>query len=410
MPGLVDLTVNQEDRNPRVFGFLHGGDRGIRAGVVHDDRLRALRNRQVEVLILQRRVVIVDQHQRLITERLRCRVRRIRFRLEERVVVRRRDDHDQAFAHDRFLLDGRELEVIVDVVRGDEDAVNREFLFGGQFAGRDVGVRLFDGQRAELSDRLQHGRGDLTFLDGVHHVLRAVKADHDHIGHAGGLQGGHRAHRHRVVAGDDTLDVRMRLDDGFHHVERFGLRPVGGLLRDEFQVGIFADHVVVALRADVRVGVGVLARQFDVLTLFAHQPHEFFRARDRTLVVVGDDLRGGDTRRVDLTVNQEDRNPRVFGFLHGRDRGIRAGVVHDDRFRALRNRQVEVLVLQRRVVVVNQHQRLITECLRCRVRRIRFRLEERVVVRRRDDHDQAAFLGDDGRQREPCPPAPSPVR
>ncbi len=87
----------------------------------------------------------------------------------------------------------------------------------------------------------------------------------------------------------------LRLDERFHHVEGFGLAPVGGLLGDQFQVGEVGDHVIVALRTDMGVGVGFTTEQFHVLAFFAHQFDELFGTEDRALVVVGDQLRGGNT-------------------------------------------------------------------------------------------------------------------
>ena len=59
------------------------------------------------------------------------------------------------------LRDRGEVEVLVEVVGGDEDAVDGDLLFGREFTGSDEGVSLLDSQRAELSDRLKDGRGDL---------------------------------------------------------------------------------------------------------------------------------------------------------------------------------------------------------------------------------------------------------
>src|SRR5690606_35831228 len=121
-----------------------------------------------------------------------------------------RDAHPSCGSH--LLVSYRgEVEVVLDVFGCDEDAVDGGLLFFGQLTGGQVGVRLLDGQGAELGDRLEDGGGDGAFLDGVHDVLRAVEADDDDISHASGLQRSHGAHGHRVVTGDDAVDVRMRL-------------------------------------------------------------------------------------------------------------------------------------------------------------------------------------------------------
>lgn len=54
--------------------------------------------------------------------------------------------------------------------------------------------------------------------------------------------------------------------------------------------------------------------------------------RAGALVVVGNDLRGGDARGVDFAVDEEGRNARVLGLLHGGNGGVSAGVVENDGF------------------------------------------------------------------------------
>ena len=100
------------------------------------------------------------------------------------------------------------------------------------------------------------------------------------------------------------------LQDRLHLGVGLGLAPIGRLLGDALQIGIFADDVVIALGADAGVGVGFLADEFGVIALLAHQLDEFLRAELGALVVVRDDLRDRDAGGVDLAIDQEGRNVR----------------------------------------------------------------------------------------------------
>ena len=118
---------------------------------------------------------------------------------------------------------------------------------------------------------------------------------------------------------------------------------------------------MIALRPHARVGVRLLAQQFNVLAFAAQQLCKFLCTQLRTLIVIGDDLRHGDTGFVDLTVNQKGRDTGIFGFLHRPDGGVRAGVIQNDRFRFARNRGLNQLVLLVNVIVVRRHQRGVTQ-------------------------------------------------
>ena len=172
-----------------------------------------------------------------------------------------------------------------------------------------------------------------------------------------------------------------------------GLAPVGRLLRHHLQVRIVVDDVVIALGADAGIGVGFLADQLDVIAFLAHQLDELLRAELGALVVVGDDLRDGDAGGVDLAIDQERRNARVLGLLHGGDRGVGAGIVEDDRLGAAADRRVDQLGLLVGVVVMNQNQRFIAEFLGLGFRADGFGLEEWVVVRGRDDGNEIRRIG-----------------
>ena len=120
----------------------------------------------------------------------------------------------------------------------------------------EITVRLIHGQPGDARRRLQHGGRDVAGADGGDRVGAAVEAHDDHLVEPRRFERGRSAQRHRVVARDDALDAAVRLDHGFHLLERFGLAPVGALPGHQLQVGILVEHIVVALGADGGVGVG----------------------------------------------------------------------------------------------------------------------------------------------------------
>ena len=94
---------------------------------------------------------------------------------------------------------------------------------------RDQSMRLIDRHAGDGGRRLQHGRAHLFRLDRRHGVRAAVEPDDDDLPEPGRLQRRHRAKRHRVVAGDDALDVPVALDHRFHLLKGLALIPVGAL-------------------------------------------------------------------------------------------------------------------------------------------------------------------------------------
>ena len=268
-------------------------------------------------------------------------------------------------------------------------------------------VGLLDRELCDLVGRLKDGRGDLPRLDLIAYVVRAVEADDDHVGPVGRLKRRGRAHRHRVIAGDDALDLGMSLEHRLHLGVGLGLAPVGALSGDHLQVGVLVENVVIALRANAGVGVGLLADELGVVALFAHDLDELLRAERRALVVVGDDLRDGDAGLVDLAVDQEARNAGVLGLLNRLDRSVGAGVVENDRDRFAGDRGVDQLVLLVGVVVVNEHQSVVAERLGLGGRAFGLGGEERVVVRRRDDRDQVRGVSGASAKAAPASSAPN---
>ena len=152
-------------------------------------------------------------------------------------------------------------------------------------------------------------------------------------------------------------------------------------------------HVVVALRADVGVGVGVLAGQLDVVALLAHQLDKVLGQERRALIVVGDDLGSGDAFLRDLTVDQEAGDARILGLLHRRHRRIRAGVVQDDRRRLAGDTGLEQFHLLVGIVVVDQLQHFVAQLLGFGGGDLGHRAKERVLDRRHDHADQFGAAG-----------------
>jgi hypothetical protein len=226
---------------------------------------------------------------------------------------------------------------------------------------------------------------DLTGFDRPDRVGTAVEADDDDAAEAGRFQRRHGAERHGVVPGDHTLDVPVALDHRLHLLERLTLIPVGALPSNHLQVRILVEDVVIPAAADRCVRVRFSADQLDVVALLAHQPHELLRAERRALIVVRYDLRRSDAVGVDLAIDEDARNAGAFGLLDGGDRCVGAGVVQDDGRYFSRDGDVDQLILLVRIVIVRVDEHLVAEFLRLIGGSLGLRLEERVVVRRRDD-------------------------
>ena len=70
IPRLVDLAIDQKARNARGLCLLNRLDRSVRSGVVENDRDRFAGDRRVDQLVLLVGVVVVDEHQSVVAERL----------------------------------------------------------------------------------------------------------------------------------------------------------------------------------------------------------------------------------------------------------------------------------------------------------------------------------------------------
>ncbi len=290
---------------------------------------------------------------------------------------------------------GGEGLVLAGVLWGEEDHVNGLLFCLGGFAVLDEFIRLDGSLVCHFSDGLQGGGFEFALHDGLDGVIRAVEADDDDVLLASSEESRLSAESHGVVAADDALDVGVSLEDGLHDGVGFGLAPVGGLLSDHLHIGELVEDVVIALGADVRVGVGVLAGEFDVSAFFFHELSEVFGEEGSALVVVGDDLGSGDAFFGDLTVNEEGRDASVFGFLDCGDGGVCAGVIEDDGGGFLGDAGFKEFHLLVGVVVVDELKDVVAEFLRLGGGDLGHGTEEWVLNRRDDDAHQflTAFGG-----------------
>jgi hypothetical protein len=268
----------------------------------------------------------------------------------------------------------------------------------------DPVVRLVDRHSRDGGRRLQHGGFHLARLDRGDRVRAPVEPDDDDLAEPRGFERRHGAERHRVVAGDDALDVAIALNECLHFLKCLVLAPVRALAADHLQTRVLVDDVVIPAASDAGVGVRLLADELHVRAGFAHQPHELLRAHRRALVVVRDNLRGRHAARVDLAIDQEHGNARLLRLGHRGDRRVRAGVVEDDRGYFPRDRDVHHLILLVGIVVVRADDGLVAELARPGGGALRLGFEERVVVRRRDHRD--ALRPAVGRRRRRAAPAP----
>lgn len=230
-------------------------------------------------------------------------------------------------------------------------------------------------------------------LDRGNRVRAAVEADDNQLLQPCRLQRRHRAERHRIVAGDDALDVAIALNHRLHLLKCFPLIPVGALPRDHLQIGVLIEHVVIAAAAHRRVCVRLTPDQFNVIAGFAHQPDELLGTERRALVVVRYDLRRGRAGGVDLPIDEDARDAGCLCLVHRGNRGVRTGIVEDDRRHLPRDRDVIQLVLLVRIVVVRVDEDLVAERPGTFRRSLRFRLEKGIVVRGSDDRDALAARG-----------------
>ncbi|MNP28105.1 hypothetical protein D3C76_1210550 [compost metagenome] len=157
---------------------------------------------------------------------------------------------------------------------------------------------------------------------------------------------------------------------------------------------------MIARGADAGIGVGFLAHQLGIFALLAHQLDEFLGPELRALIVVRDDLADRDAGFGDLAVDQEGRDARILSALDGAHGRVRPGIVEDDGLGAAGDGGVEKLGLLVRVVVMDQHQRLVAHFLGLRLGPHGLGLEEGVVMAGGDDRDQPLGRGREGRGRE----------
>ncbi len=141
----------------------------------------------------------------------------------------------------------------------------------------------------------------------------------------------------------------------------------------------------------MRVGVGVFTGQFNVIAFFAQQLGKFFRQQGGTLIVVGYDLGNCYTFFGDFAIDQEGRDPGVFGFLHSRHSRIGTSVVKNDRRSFLADTGLDQFHLLVGVIIMDQFQGFVSKFFRFLGSNFLLGAEERILDRRHDNTDQ--FLG-----------------
>src|SRR5215467_8819074 len=107
-----------------------------------------------------------------------------------------------------------------------------------------------------------------------------------------------------------------------------------------------------------------------------------------SLIVIGDDLRCGDSGGVDLAVDKETGDTGFGGASYGGDGGVGASIVEDDRSGVGGDRGVDEVVLTVGVVVMGIDAHTVTESTGARGRGVGLRLEEGVVLRGDDNGDE----------------------
>ena len=159
--------------------------------------------------------------------------------------------------------------VLAGIFGGQQNHINGLLLGFASAAGLDVSVGLDDCLGGQFSHRLQCTRIDLrqsgwTALTSSEPSKPTTNTSLE----SSSIQCSLGAQSHRVVTADHTLDIGIGLEQAFHHVEGFGLAPVGGLLSNHLHAGQCIKHFMVTIGADMGIGVGVSTGQFDVCCLF----------------------------------------------------------------------------------------------------------------------------------------------
>ena len=185
---------------------------------------------------------------------------------------------------------------------------------------------------------------------------------------AGRFDRGHCAQRHGVVAGNDSADVSVGLEDGFRLLKCLGLRPVGGLDCHAIQRRMAIKDGVKSPGPHLRVGVGFAAQQFRIFAaLRPDGPRKLLRHNMRTLVVVCDDLRLGDARRLgfrDRSGSTEFR--RCVARRTAAMEDVRTGIVENNGRGIGCDGGIDQIVLAVGIIVMRVDAHAIAQALRAR--------------------------------------------
>ncbi len=140
------------------------------------------------------------------------------------------------------------------------------------------------------------------------------------------------------------------------------------------------------LGSNLRIVVGFAAEEFGVFaSLRAKHTGELSSHHLRALIVVGDDLCLGNTVRLNLTIDQETRDPRPGGTADRSDRSVSPGVVKDNGNRVGGDRGIDQIILPVSIVIVGIDADPVAQGPGTRGSGVCFRFEDRIVLRGDDD-------------------------
>ena len=94
-------------------------------------------------------------------------------------------------------------------------------------------------------------------------------------------------HRHRIVATEDGVDVRICLHHRLHHLHRLVLIEVGRLLRKHMEILVTIDHRMESSTACPGIVVANNAENLDIIAAAIHYLDEVLSQLDAAGIVIG---------------------------------------------------------------------------------------------------------------------------
>ena len=132
----------------------------------------------------------------------------------------------------------------------------------------------------------------------------------------------------------------------------------------------------------MRIGVRFAPQQLRVVALSAQRARKLRGNQPRALIVVRNDLRLRDARRIDLAIDQEHGNASLRRPAHGGDRCIGPRIVQNQHRRIRGDRSIDQVVLPVGIVIVRIHAHAIAQRQRARCRRVGFGFEKWIVLQK----------------------------